>query len=643
MVEFGQILIVLFAFIWVVIGSNQVAKFFQRIKLPLITGFLISGILIGPFGLNLVPLEAVEKIDFVNYTSLAFIALVAGSELYLKEIRNSFKSIIWNTLSQLIITFFIISISVFFLEGFIPFMEHMSIPAKIAVAILSGTIFVAKSPSSVVAVINELRAKGRFTKMAISVTVLLDVLVIILFTICLTLANNLINETNFDFSFIYSIVIELIVTFILGYLFSMLLKLLLSTYISNILKSFSLLTLGFAIYKLSEFVEFISLEYLNLELVIEPLLICIIASFIVTNFSKYRDELNIIVQETGPAVYVAFFTLAGATLSIDILINTWTIALLIFIIYIVALIIASFTGNALALNPKKYRKVGWMPFITQAGVGFALVYEVAHSFPEWGNEFATIIIAVIVLNQLIGPPFFKWAIRILRESHLPLQIPYRNNKNALIFGLEHQSLSLARDLQNENYSVEIASVEKRKNISHIKNLKIHFLEDLNIKCLNAINVSRYHTIILMLSDGENYKVCRLLFNNFGTKIVIVRLFDSIFSDKFHEFGALVVDPATAISKLIEQFVRSPISASIILGDGDKKSLVDIKVSDRNLHGIALRDLRLPPDVLIMSVKRKGQMLISHGYTRLRMNDIVTVVGSIGSLADLSLQFEEQIN
>ncbi len=53
-----------------------------------------------------------------------------------------------------------------------------------------------------------------------------------------------------------------------------------------------------------------------------------------------------------------------------------------------------------------------------------------------------------------------------------------------------------------------------------------------------------------------------------------------------------------------------------------------------------RDLRLPSDTLILAVKRKGQMLISHGYTRLRRGDIVTVVGSMESLEDLSLRFEE---
>ena len=640
MIEFGQILIILFAFIWVVIASNQAAKFFQKIKFPLITGFLLSGILIGPYVLDLIHIDSIKKLYFVNDTSLAFIALAAGSELYLKEIRNSIRSIVWNTLGQLVITFTIVSVSVFFLEDFIPFMSDMNVQSKIAIAILSGTIFIAKSPSSVIAVINELRAKGRFTKMVISVTVILDVLVILLFTICLTIANTLIHGTDFNFSFVVFLIVQLVITFFIGFLFAKIIEGFLAVPVSLYVKSIIILALGFGVYELSNFLEVLSMQYFGSEIIIEPLLICIISSFFITNYSKYRDDLNIILKKIGPIVYAAFFTLAGATLSIDILAKTWSIALLIFSVYMLALIIGSFASNTFARNPVLYRKVGWMPFVTQAGVGFALVYEVAHGFPDWGNQFATVIIAVIVLNQLIGPTLFKWAIKLVRESNIPSSVSDRTNKSALIFGLEHQSLSLARNLQDENYTVEIASIERRKNIPHIKDLKIHFLEGLSVKCLNAIQVNKFHTIILMLSDGENYKVCRLLYKNFGTKIVIVRLFESIYAHKFSELGALVVDPSSAISKLIEQFVHSPISASLIFGEDHKKALVDIKVRDKYLHGIALRDLRLPPDVLILTVKRKGQILISHGYTRLRIGDIVTMVGSKESLEDLSLQFEE---
>jgi len=54
--------------------------------------------------------------------------------------------------------------------------------------------------------------------------------------------------------------------------------------------------------------------------------------------------------------------------------------------------------------------------------------------------------------------------------------------------------------------------------------------------------------------------------------------------------------------------------------------------------MTLRDLRLPTDAIILSVKRKGQMIISHGYTRLRLKDIVTMVGSPKSLEEVRRKF-----
>lgn len=640
MIEFGQILIILFAFIWVVIASNQVAKFFQKIKFPLITGFLLSGILIGPYGLDLIHIDSIGKLDFINYTSLAFIAFAAGAELYLKEIRNSIKSIVWNTFGQLVVTFVLGSLTMYYIADIVPFMKGMSHESKIAVSILTGTIFVARSPSSAIAVISEMRAKGPFTKTAISVTVIKDVLVIFLFTICLSIANVLIHGTSFHLDFIVYLIFELILTFIFGFILAKIIEGLLAVPISAYIKAIFILILGFGVYELSHFLRDNTFSFLPFELLIEPLLVCIIASFWITNYSKMRLDFHKIIEDAGPLVYAAFFTLTGATLSIEILLKTWSIALIIFFVRLITMIIGAFIGSSLAKDPKLHRRIGWMPYVTQAGVGLALAFEVAEGFPDWGGQFVTIIIAVIVLNQLVGPPLFKWAIKLVGESHLPSRGINRTDKTALIFGLEHQSLSLARELQNENYTVEIASVERRKNIQHITDINIHFLEGLSVKCLNAINIKKFETIILMLSDDENYKVCELIYENIGTKMIIVRLFDSIYADKFHELGALVVDPATAISKLIEQFVRSPISASFILGEDDNKTMLDIKVRDKNLHGIALRNLRLPQDVLILSVKRKGQMLISHGYTRLRKGDVVTMVGSVESLEDLSLQFDE---
>ena len=129
-------------------AARQLAGFFGRFKLPLITGLLIIGILCGPFVFGLIPEESRDKLNFINEISLALIAFAASSELYLKELRSRLNSIKWITFGQLIITFSISSIVVFFLADYIPFTSDLPLLSKVAVALLAGTVFVARSPAS---------------------------------------------------------------------------------------------------------------------------------------------------------------------------------------------------------------------------------------------------------------------------------------------------------------------------------------------------------------------------------------------------------------------------------------------------------------------------------------------------------------
>ena len=120
--------------------------------------------------------------------------------------------------------------------------------------------------------------------------------------------------------------------------------------------------------------------------------------------------------------------------------------------------------------------------------------------------------------------------------------------------------------------------------------------------------------------------------------MIVRLTDRIYTDRFLELGVKVVDPSMAIVNLLDHFVRSPQATSLLLGMETGQDTRDLELLNKDLHGIALRNLRLPPDVIILSIKRSGHMIISHGYTRLRSGDVVTFVGSNESLEQLSSKF-----
>ena len=78
-------------------------------------------------------------------------------------------------------------------------------------------------------------------------------------------------------------------------------------------------------------------------------------------------------------------------------------------------------------------------------------------------------------------------------------------------------------------------------------------------------------------------------------------------------GALIVDPSTAMVSLFDHLVRSPVATSMLLGMEEGQDIIDIEVRDPSLDGVALRDLRLPDDVLILSVQRDGHV---HHFSRL---------------------------
>jgi Trk K+ transport system NAD-binding subunit/putative effector of murein hydrolase len=434
---------------------------------------------------------------------------------------------------------------------------------------------------------------------------------------------------------------ELGASFILGIALGKILDLILSISMSSQIKAVIILVLGFGVFVFAHEVQRQSEHWLGFEVFFEPLLICIIASYVVTNYSKFRPEFQFIIHRLGPYIYMAFFTLTGLMISLEVLAKVWLIALILFLVRLVSIIIGAYVGATIAKDDPKHRKFGWMPYVTQAGVGLGLAIEVSQEFPIWGEEFAAIVIAVIVMNQFAGPPLFKWALNKVGESHKRANIPgFDGIQDAIIFGLEDQSLALARQLKTHNWEVTIATLKNPEEIEDASNIDVKYIEKLDINALDKLNAKKIDAVILMLSDAENYKICEMIYEFVGTKSIIVRLNNREYFKKFHDLGCLVVDPSTAMVSLLDNFVRSPVAASLLLGTEEGQSTIDLVVRDNSLHGMALRNLRLPSDVIILSVKRKGQSIISHGYTRLRRKDIVTVVGSPESLQKLQLMFED---
>ncbi len=630
--EIMHLLTAIFTFTIIVVASNELAKVFQKLKLPLITGFIIIGVIAGPALLKMIPSDSLERLKFIDDVALAFIAFAAGNEMFMEELKGKLRRIGIMTASLIVITFLVSFFLLLFISERVPFMAQQPYAYKVGISLLISTIFVARSPASAIAIINELRAKGPFTQTALGVIILKEILVIILFTIIFSISVNLINDIPFDVKKVVLVFVELLVSVGLGYLYCKILKRLFSLKINATVEAFIFLIIGWSLFGLSHFVEHWSAEHFNIRFHIEALLAGIVASFRLTNNTKYRLHLENLIHKIGPFVYVAFFTKVGADIELSVLVSYWQIAVYLFLIRILALIVASVTGSLIIGDKLKNVLMSWTPYITQAGVSLGLITIVASYFPQFGVEFETILIAVVILSLFVGPPLMKRALIAAGEAHQKGQYQYDGTRDVIIFGLENISINLAHTLQQQNWKVKIVTCEENERFfegseKDLRSIEVVRMKELNLEFMKKLNMKAADAVVLLMSDYNNYRAAELIYEHFGTPTIVVRVEDFEQMSKFKKFDARVVEPRTAMVSLLENFVRSPYATSLLIGEDEDKEVADIEVLSPEIHGKALREIRLPLGVLVISITRGSESILTHGYTRLRLHDIVTVLGT----------------
>lgn len=627
-------------FLVLCLSGHRIGRFFIGARLPLITGFLATGILVGPFVLGLLTPEVISSLRFVDEAALAFIAFAAGAELRLRELRSRLKSIGWITFGLVTTTFTAAVLAVLALADHIPFLTDFGPSGRLAVALLAGSVLVARSPSSAIAVVNELRARGPFTKTVLGVTVVLDVVVIVIFAINISIADVLVTGAGFRASMVALVVGEVLISILAGVVLGRLTPWITRVPGGAAVKSLLLLVVGFSVFSGAEAIRHGSADWVGHEIFLEPLLICMVAGFTISNFSDLRTSFERVLDDTGPGVYVAFFVLAGAALQFDSLLGTWAVALALFAVRFTAVFLGAFLGSWAGGDPMRLNRISGLAFITQAGIGFGLAKEVAAEFPDWGSSFATMLIAVIVMNEMLGPPLFKLALHLAGEAHVKAgKQDLRGTPLALIFGLETESLSLARQLGRHGWQAKIVTRRKeRRERMKEDDIEIAVISELSVEELQRIGAGKARAFVGLMSEDDNFVMCEAAYEHFGTRIVVARSTNRARWPQLRALGVSIVDPGVAMIGLLDHLVRSPAVGAMVLDAESDQDIVDLEIESVDLDGVALRDIHLPLDTLVLSVHRDGANLISHGYTTLRFGDLVTVMGSRASLEQVALKF-----
>lgn len=380
----------------------------KRLHLPNVTAYIVAGILIGPYCLNLVPKPIINGTEFLPDIALAFIAFSTGQFFRLDVLKKNGSKVIIITLAEALLASLLVFILTFFIL-------HLNLAFSIVLAALAS----ATAPASTMMTIRQTGAKGDFVETLLQVVALDDIVGLLAYSVAISIALHSATGEAFSLWRVFTPILTNALVLFLGGVFGVALVLLVKPKTrssdNRLIISVALL---FAFCGICTIFE------------ISPLLGCMSMGTVYINMTD-DDKLFKQLNYFSPPFLLMFFVRSGMSFDLEALVNAsgaigssplLLIGVLYFIIRIVGKYAGSFLGCLIAKKPKETRNYLGLALIPQAGVAIGLAALGARTLGgETGNALETIILASSVLYELIGPASAKLSLYLSKSYSTRLE------------------------------------------------------------------------------------------------------------------------------------------------------------------------------------------------------------------------------
>ena len=372
-----------------------------KLRLPKVVGYLLLGLFIGPEILGIIPEHFMQDTHVIIDLALSLIAVLVGANLKYSTLKGMGKQIVSITFFEATFAFLFVSIGLYLLSGFLGFPTEQSL----IISILLGGLASATAPAATIAVVHELKAKGRFTSTLLAVVASDDALALIFFTFAVTLGSIFSGNDDFSFTSLFDMFSIITLSAVVGMTGAFISEMIDKLFVHHKgMETISTIGMIFIVFSLSSYWQ------------LEPLLATLVMGVVMTNLSSDFDlvekEIDNHLEEI---IFMLFFILSAMHLDLSTL---STMPFLIFA-YILFRFSGKISGAWIGAKVTKADKsvqnyLGWGLF-PQAGVAIGLALSLQHQsgFESIAPLILNVIIATTVIHEFVGPIFIKY---ILRKS-----------------------------------------------------------------------------------------------------------------------------------------------------------------------------------------------------------------------------------
>lgn len=640
--------------ILILLGFSAVIVFvLQKLKLPSIIGFLLTGIIIGPHGLSLI--NDVEQVEVLSEIGVILLLFVIGMELSLKQLASIKKTVFIGGLLQVGITATVTGLIYYFLgyswneSVFVGFLFSLS-----STAIVLKTLQDRKEISA---------PHGRN---ALAILIFQDIIVVPMMLITPFIAGE---STNIGMS-ILSLVLKSAVVIVITVISA--------RYIVPKLMHAVAKTNSKELFLLVTFTLCFAVAFLTSEVGLSLALGAFIAGLIISE-SEYSHQATSIILPFRELFTSFFFVSVGMLLDLSFFIgNIPTIMFLVLLVFIIKSIIASLAVAALKYPTRTVLLTGLSLF--QVGEFAFILSKVGIEYNLLTAQTNQYFLSVSIVSMILTPFIIIFSERIANRfigisKKIGLDSTTISNKNMseisddelenhliiIGYGVNGSNLAKAAAASNIPYVVIEMNAETVRQ-QKAKGLPVIFGDASQDHILEAVQLPNARAAVIAISDNQATKtIIKNIRSHSESLYLVVRTryvkeiselialgADEVIPEEFetsvqiftHVLQNFLV-PEDDIDHLIEK-VRAD-NYEIFKGELKlpktyrPKNIADFNItclrinSDSNeFLGKPLKDLNLRAEhgINILGIKRREKMLDSVQPTEvLKQGDIIYVQGN----------------
>ena len=384
----------------------------KPLKLPAVTGYLVAGILIGPYCLGLLGItgigftshEEVSALSFFNDIALGFIAFAIGDEFRISQLKKTGKAATVIGIIQAFVATLLVDAA---LIGLHFVLGEEKLP--LSTAIILGAIASATAPAATLMVVKQYKAKGKLTDLLLPIVALDDAVGLIIFAVSFGIAKAMKSGEFSILSILVDPIVEIIGSLVIGAIMGAMLSFSEKFFFSRSKRQALVVTaiiFAVAVSKMHWNVGGVHIGF-------SPLLVCMMLGTVFCNMCEFSANLMEKTDRWTAPLFILFFVLSGSELEFEVFKDLSVIG--IGVVYIIFRSLgkyfgASFSAKLVKCEPNIQKYLG-ITLLPQAGVALGMSITVLNSgFGAEGVMIRNIVLFGVLIYELFGPMMTKIAL-----------------------------------------------------------------------------------------------------------------------------------------------------------------------------------------------------------------------------------------